>query len=1195
LHIHGRRVAITGLSTIRRIRGRSAGDCRIDDASVGSSLLARRAAPFAAAVAALVLSNAFDIQHVAASGTLATTTSVTITSSANPSGYGQILLLNAMVQPSSGTTVPTGTVTFKDGATTLGSVTLDSHGQAALSESTLQPGTHSITAAYAGSTQFAASTSGVLQQVITVQGTTTMIFSSVPSAAYGESVLFFVTVSANAGTATPAGTVRLSDGGTVFASPALDATGEAVAATSSLAAGVHTITASYLGNADFSVSSASLSETITKATTTLALSSSGNPAPVGSAVTLTAAVAPASGSGAGGVVTFFDGGSTLGSVAVGADSTARLTTAALAVGSHSVTASYGGDANYTGSSAAALTQVISRLSTTTTLASSANPSAFGAPLTLTASVASAGSIPTGSVTFSEGSATLGSAPLDAAGHASLSTGTLSVGSHAITAAYGGDGSNAGSASATLTQAVVAAGTTASLTSSANPIAYGTGISLTATVTSSAGTATGSVTFSDGSAALGSAPLDPTGHATLAVGVLEVGNHALTAAYSGDSGHSASTSPALSETVMTAPSGTGVTTSASPSVVGQQVTFTATVTASAAAPTGTVTFRDGGTSLGSAALDASGHAGLSTASLAAGTHTITAAYSGDGHLAPSSATVPQVVTLAATSTSLSSSPNPAAVGDAVTVVAHVTSASGTPTGSVTFNDAGTGLGSAPLDATGTASLTLPALSVGSHPLTAVYGGDGSGFASSQSGIVDESITARPTQTTLSSSPDPATVGDSVTFSAAVTSAAGPATGAVTFSDDGTALATVTLDGAGHATFTTSALGAGDHTVSAIFGGSTDFSGSQSPALTETVNRAAASLTLTSSGNPSTFGQAVTLSITAAGPAGTPSGTVGLSDGSTPLGSVSLTAGTATLQLSGLTGGVHVITAAYTGDGVYGPAAATLEQHVSGAATATTLAVSATALTHGQTLTLAVHVTSAAGAPGGTVMVLDGTTTVASASLEGAGAATMSTVLGDGTHTLTATYSGTAEFDPSTSGSVIVVVSPSSTSTCDERDVDHTVGHRAGSDWDTDLGHGNPADEDRDAASTHRKDCTRGHGEHDNNGLHLGENGTPAAGGTPPQRGQDDTASGATPSGSPSPIAGGSPKPVAGGTPAPSGAPPSSGGPSPTATPTPPPTSVPTPTPAPPTATPAPTPSPTPAPHCGGDDHSDSNHTCHKGGG
>src|SRR5439155_1247692 len=158
-----------------------------------------------------------------------------------------------------------------------------------------------------------------------------------------------------------------------------------------------------------------------------------------------------------------------------------------------------------------------------------------------------------------------------------------------------------------------------------------------------------------------------------------------------------------------------------------VTFTATVIAADGTPTGTVTFRNGSTNLGTGTLTASGTATLTTTALSAGTHSITAVYSGDAIFSTStSAVLTQTVNPVnnqpgATATAVASSANPAVFGQSVTFTATVTATSGTPTGTVTFLDGSTTLGSAPLTK-GVATLTPPSLSVGSHTLTAVFSGD-----------------------------------------------------------------------------------------------------------------------------------------------------------------------------------------------------------------------------------------------------------------------------------------------------------------------------------------------------------------------------------------------------------------------------------------------------------------------------------------
>ena len=169
--------------------------------------------------------------------------------------------------------------------------------------------------------------------------------------------------------------------------------------------------------------------------------------------------------------------------------------------------------------------------------------------------------------------------------------------------------------------------------------------------------------------------------------------------------------------------TVVTTSASPSVVGQPVTFTATVTSGQGqVPDGRLAeFYDGMTPLGSAKL-ASGTAAYTTWSLSAKGHNIRAIYSGDQIFPTSSGAVRQTVTPLPTTTNLASRPDPSTYGQEVTFTATVTpSKPYQPTGKVRFMDGTTVIG-APTLSNGVATLTKSKLAVGTHSITAQYLGD-----------------------------------------------------------------------------------------------------------------------------------------------------------------------------------------------------------------------------------------------------------------------------------------------------------------------------------------------------------------------------------------------------------------------------------------------------------------------------------------
>jgi hypothetical protein len=275
------------------------------------------------------------------------------------------------------------------------------------------------------------------------------------------------------------------------------------------------------------------------------------------------------------------------------------------------------------------------------------------------------------------------------------------------------------------------------------------------------------------------------------------------------------------------------------------------------------------------------------------------FGGVSILLGSPATAPTTTTLAAT-------PNPSTFGQAVTLKATVSPV--TATGVVTFYGPGE-LGTATLSE-GTAMLTTSMIPVGLDALTAVYGGDAHD-AGSNSAVVSQTVNPATSSTQLTSSPDPSTTGESVTFSATVSPST--ATGTVTFYHGSTSLGTGTLSG-GTATLAVSTLTTGDHTITATYGGNADYSGSTSPGRVQIVKAATTSSTaLTSSPNPSITGETVKFTATVSPSAAT--GTVTFYHGSTAMGTATLSGGTATLGVSTLTKGTHSITATYGGNQEY----------------------------------------------------------------------------------------------------------------------------------------------------------------------------------------------------------------------------------------------------------------------------------------
>jgi hypothetical protein len=157
-----------------------------------------------------------------------------------------------------------------------------------------------------------------------------------------------------------------------------------------------------------------------------------------------------------GTATFLDGATTLASSTL-TNGQVAFGTAGLGVGSHGITASYGGSAGFAASTSAPLVQTVNQAATQTTLTASANPVSPGQTVTFTATVSpvSPGSgTPGGVVTFLDGTTTLGTGPV-ISGQGTFPTATLSPGSHSITASYGGDPNFTGSTSAAVIEQVVA--------------------------------------------------------------------------------------------------------------------------------------------------------------------------------------------------------------------------------------------------------------------------------------------------------------------------------------------------------------------------------------------------------------------------------------------------------------------------------------------------------------------------------------------------------------------------------------------------------------------------------------------------------------------------------------------------------------------------------------------------------------------
>ncbi len=190
------------------------------------------------------------------------------------------------------------------------------------------------------------------------------------------------------------------------------------------------------------------------------------------------------------------------------------------------------------------------------------------------------------------------------------------------------------------------------------------------------------------------------------------------------------------------------------------------------------------------------------------------------------------------------------------------------------------------------------------------------------------------------------------------------------------------------------------------------------LSGTATQSAALPQLTSSLNPSAFGNSVTFTATVgAGSAPTPTGTITFHDGSTPLQTVTMSGGSATYTYALLSVGAHSITAAYSGDSAWeAGTSAVLTQTVNQTTPSISLNSSASAVLLDNSITFTAIVASASGTPTGVVTFLDGTTSIGSAPLNAGQATVTVSTLAAGAHSITAVYGGSTDFTSVTSTAV-----------------------------------------------------------------------------------------------------------------------------------------------------------------------------------
>jgi autotransporter-associated beta strand protein len=1015
-------------------------------------------------------STSVTLQRVKAS------TSTGVTSSGSPSVYGQNVTFTATVTPETGTTGPIGgTVDFViDGTTVATGVTLMSDGTATYATATLgvQATAHTVTANFHDTDGNFADSSGSLSggQTVTVAATTTAVTADHNPSFFGQTVTFTATVSAAHSTIAPTGTVDFVIDGTAVATGVGLTGGVATYSTSTLsvAGSPHSVTVNYHNSdGNFTNSSGSLAngQTVNTSATTITVATTNANAQYGQAA-ITATVAP---SAAGtvnptGNVTFTVTGTQAFTETDALSSGVATLQRLLIPGTYTITASYAGDGNFTANNNSnSLSQTVTKADTSTAVTADSNPSVYSQTVTFTATVSPkyAGT-PGGTVDFVIDGTTVATGVPLSGGTATYVTSSLTVSGspHSVTANFHATDGNFNDSSGSLSggQTVNKANADVVLSSNNNPDLLGQSITFTATVSAaspSSGTPTGKVDFLDGTTLLDEETLANVGgqqQVSFTTSSLSQGLHTITAKYLGDSNFNSQTSDVLDQKVRDT-TATSVTADNNPSVYGQNVTFTATVTptqSSPMTPGGSVQFFDGTTSLGTEPLATVGtklQASITVAVLTPGTHTITATYLGDNNFNTSSGTVSggQVVNQDGTTTAIATTNSNAPYGVAK-ITATVTQKSPgtiTPTGTVTFTIVHGTTTTQETDSLVGGVATLQPLNASStaYTISATYNADdvNGGFTGSSSGTISQTVTQVTTTTQLDASPNPAVVGQAVTFTATVScsGSTGAATGTVRFFDGSTQIGgdqtLQTVGGKQQASITVSNLAVSPpaHSITAEYLGDTNCMTSTSNDVSETINAADTTTVVSASPSSPTYGQPVTFTatVTVKSPgAGTPRGTVSFFDGLTQLGqAVSLQTVGGKQQASLTTGatdlaaGPHSITAVYsdTVDSNFnGSTSAALSLTVQQAATSTTLVSSKITPVVGRPVTFTATVSTVMaglGTPTGTVTFSVDGVPVQENLVSGVGTLTRSD-LALGHHTVTATFNSNGNYTGSTSNTL-----------------------------------------------------------------------------------------------------------------------------------------------------------------------------------
>ena len=834
--------------------------------------------------------------------TSAVATSVALNVPPGPFYVGGSVSLAAVV--TSVSQAPTGNVTFYDGAAAIATVAVAPTGIASTTIANLSQGTHSLSANYSGNSTLSSSVSPSVSLVVSPTSSSpgssppTVNCSASPSAVIqgGQSL---ISASASSASGSPLQLHFSASAGTLNVSGS-----SAMLSTASVPPGSITITCQATDDFNQSATATSVVNVIAaQSPDTMMLLASPSPAIAGQPVTLTALLSATSGTPSGSV-SFMDGGTVIGTAPISSGA-ATLVTSPLAQGTHALTATYPGNSLTTGNSASLSLVVSPALGTTvTTLTALPDSAVAGTPVTLISTVAATSGSVSGTVTFMDGNSLLGtSSVVTTTGQAQLSISTLNQGTHSITAVFSGSSSMAASTSTPVPVVITPRPAPPTISCSAAPSSINAGgaTTITASTASSSGqplailfsSSAGTLVTSGSSAVFNSAGVPP-------------GTVAVTCKATDALGQ---TSSAIASVVIN-PVLLATTTvlAATPATViaGNAVVLTASVSATSPVSSGTVTFSNAGTTLGTSSVTTTGQAQLSISTLNQGTHSITAVFSGSSSLAVSASTpVPVVITPRPAPPTISCSAAPSSIntGSTTTITASAASSSGQPLAILFSSSAGTLVtsgSSAVFSSTGvppgTVAVTCKA--------TDALGQTSSAIASV---VINPVLLA--TTTVLTATPATIIAGNAVVLTASVSATSPVSSGTVTFMDGNSLLGTSSVTTTGQAQLSVSTLNQGTHSITAVFAGSSSLAASTSSPVSVVVS-ASAPPTITCSVAPSSVNPGDQAYITAV--ASSAAGRTTTVSFSTSGGNLSVTGSSATLNTTGMTSGAVEITCKATDD-------------------------------------------------------------------------------------------------------------------------------------------------------------------------------------------------------------------------------------------------------------------------------------------